>query len=1177
MDPGVSPGPREPSLAKLRIKPKPRKAEHYIIEHHRPRGTEDVVVVDVSDSVERAVVIRDTSAKESVNRLEFVKKLKGVFSGAENSKRVDVIDTREVNLPSLPLPPLPPPTQSSAIPAPDRKQAINSTPNPKSKSKPKPKPKPKPTGTPEFPTTDVSKPVIQPLLNEVINGIPIVDRLPAATKPVIIKRDKYMLNNRKAFVNFINEMFQPYRQDILEEARLGAGAPPSKIDLFTHQKLVRDYINLYTPYRGLLLYHGLGSGKTCTSIGIAEGIIKASAVAMGEAIGSNRKVIVMTPASLRANYFEELKKCGNPIYRKNQHWEFIDTVRQPEHVDTLSNVLHLPVTSIQKQKGAWLVDVSKEPNYDTLGAEQQNSLEVQLDDMIRSKFIFHNYNNPNLKKDVNTTMTNNHTINPFDNKVVIIDEAHNFISRIVNNINPDYKRVKKEDRPVAINLYDYLMKAENCRIVLLTGTPIINYPNEIGVIYNILRGYIVTYEFTIESQGSTKINATALRRALDPDKSVDYMELRNNTLLITRNPMGFVNTPGLVTYKGVAQATPPPTAPAKQLGNVAYMNHIIKRLAGENFRVVGKKVELSKALPDKLEAFVNEFIDSNEGDIKNQFLFKKRILGLTSFLNDKEDLMPKYDENDPNDYHKVYVPMSSYMFPLYQETRKEERNRDKKGKGGVTGPGKGKGKGPGGKAGAVADGLFDKATSSYRVASRAMCNFAFPEEIPRPRLIVKKGSSTETGIVDMDEDDLDAISAKERGKNVDGIGADAPVDADGSREDARRAYAVQIRDTLSQLDEHKSTYLTEPRLSDLSPKFAHILGNIVNPANEGLHLVYSQFRTLEGVGVFALTLEANGFAQLKLRKNEKNNFVLDIPDDHEPGKLFALYTGTETTEEKETMRKIYNSEWNQLPNDLVTQLKDIAPNNHMGDLVRILMITQSGAEGINLKNTRFVHIMEPYWHPVRTKQVIGRARRIRSHDDLPKELRTVKAFLYMTEFSEEQHNTMPIDLKKNDQSKYDKTNTRALTTDQSLFEISNRKENINRKLTTAIKESAMDCALYDHSGEKDSIECHSFGLNLDPKDYAFVPDLADEDKTENITNANRPDVKLNFQKVVLDGIDHAMRVTEGKKPTFFMYTYDSYREYAKNPNKGLVYIGKAERVAGKFVLNTNVQDDFKLM
>ena len=39
-----------------------------------------------------------------------------------------------------------------------------------------------------------------------------------------------------------------------------------------HQQIVRDYINIYTPYRGLLLYHGLGAGKTCNSIGIAEGM-----------------------------------------------------------------------------------------------------------------------------------------------------------------------------------------------------------------------------------------------------------------------------------------------------------------------------------------------------------------------------------------------------------------------------------------------------------------------------------------------------------------------------------------------------------------------------------------------------------------------------------------------------------------------------------------------------------------------------------------------------------------------------------------------------------------------------------------------------------------------------------------------------------------------------------------
>ena len=58
------------------------------------------------------------------------------------------------------------------------------------------------------------------------------------------------------------------------------------------------------------------------------------------------------------------------------------------------------------------------------------------------------------------------------------------------------------------------------------------------------------------------------------------------------------------------------------------------------------------------------------------------------------------------------------------------------------------------------------------------------------------------------------------------------------------------------------------------------------------------------------------------------------------------------------------------------------------------MITASGAEGISLKNVRYVHIMEPYWHPVRKDQVIGRARRICSHKDLPFNERNVKIFMH---------------------------------------------------------------------------------------------------------------------------------------------------------------------------------------
>ena len=67
------------------------------------------------------------------------------------------------------------------------------------------------------------------------------------------------------------------------------------------------------------MYHGLGSGKTCSSIAIAEGF------------KTKNQIMVMTPASLRVNYLEELKKCGDLLYKKNQYWEFISTKEKPKY------------------------------------------------------------------------------------------------------------------------------------------------------------------------------------------------------------------------------------------------------------------------------------------------------------------------------------------------------------------------------------------------------------------------------------------------------------------------------------------------------------------------------------------------------------------------------------------------------------------------------------------------------------------------------------------------------------------------------------------------------------------------------------------------------------------------------------------------------------------------------
>ena len=193
---------------------------------------------------------------------------------------------------------------------------------------------------------------------------------------------------------------------------------------------------------------------------------------------------------------------------------------------------------------------------------------------------------------------------------------------------------------------------------------------------------------------------------------------------------------------------------------------------------------------------------------------------------------------------------------------------------------------------------------------------------------------------------------------------------------------------------------------------------------------------------------------------------------------YALYTGTETTEVKEMMRLIFNGDWEKLPDSIKDVLNETAANNNHGEIIKVFMITSSGAEGISLKNTRYVHIMEPYWHPVRMQQVIGRARRICSHEGLPQMMSDrVNVYLYLMRFTDAQ--LIPAVVKggmaskgllEKDVSKLDKSTP--LTSDQALYEISNIKEEINKQLLTAVKESAFDCALHARAGDKEPVNVY---------------------------------------------------------------------------------------------------------
>lgn len=1028
------------------------------------------------------------------------------------------------------------------------------------------------------------------------------DRL-KQTKPTIMKVPSYYMNNRAIFVKFINDLFErTYGEQLAREdtgsitcATIGRNA--KDMDLFTHQKIVRDYLNLYTPYRGLLLFHGLGSGKTCTSIAIAEGM------------KSMNKVIVMTPASLRRNYLDELKKCGDYIYKRQQFWEWIHADANSPIANTLSQVLSLPINNINENHGAWLVNVSKPSNYETLTLPEQKSLNAQIDLMIAQKYQFINYNG--LRRGSVETLTNNHTFNLFDNSTVIIDEAHNFISRIVNKINKEYKNKynskgqfvgepnpeyylfpkkgknkqgqeekeeKEEDRNmsepkprykyVSLALYDYLLNAKNVRIVLLTGTPIINYPNEIGILYNILRGYIKTFSFPITVNSQKSISEDSLKEIFYNEKILDQLEYspRVGTLTVTRNPFGFKSKISKNQgYKGVtnepeenkegAIILPGQRTDAQFIEDIKYT----LRKHDVDVNLTNVKVEYYKALPDKLYDFAEMFMEHGT-DTKNLDEFKRRIVGLTSYFRSaQEGLMPRYDPN----FEPIYVEMSDYQFNMYEEMRVEEIKKEKNDKKTQK------------RQQSVVGEIYDEPSSTFKIFSRMFCNFAMPTPPGRPNPIEKQGELAYYENVDgrfvlvrgfgdnkeYDYSDTMALGEQvsekrkqevktykakkalalrktrkakklskinEAGEDVDGDssaeeGDEAVAEAEDSRlgkmldhvdkrRDAKTAademgdelegdelledflqpsYKEKVELAFQFLKDHKMQLLSKHGLAIYSPKFLQMIEKITDSQNIGLHLVYSQFRTLEGIGIFALSLEANGFARFKIRRNALS-WDIDMSEDDWAKPHYALYTGTESDEEKDIIRHIYNSDWHLIPDVIATKLRAKNHNNNVGEIIKVLMITASGSEGINLRNTRFVHIMEPYWNPVRAEQVIGRARRICSHQALPIELQTVEVFMYIMRLSQSQLDRASIILKNFDVSKINKHIV--FTSEQTLHEISTIKKNVTNQITRAIKETSIDCAIHAKGHSQEGFKCVSFGEAVSPQVFAYNPDIEKDDK-----------------------------------------------------------------------------------
>jgi superfamily II DNA or RNA helicase len=216
---------------------------------------------------------------------------------------------------------------------------------------------------------------------------------------------------------------------------------------------------------------------------------------------------------------------------------------------------------------------------------------------------------------------------------------------------------------------------------------------------------------------------------------------------------------------------------------------------------------------------------------------------------------------------------------------------------------------------------------------------------------------------------------------------------------------------------------------------------------------------------------------------------------------YAIYSGLEDELEKNAVLKVFTSN-----------------ENKNGELIKIILATSAGAEGLDLKNIRQIHVLEPYWNQVRIEQVIGRGVRRNSHMALPEKDRNVEVYRYFSVIS-------------NKNMGFSKE---SLSTDEYMDNVSRKKQHIIDELQQILKECAFDCILNSADIKSDG-KCFSFGE--DAEGLSYLPSLASDlvhSRTINETKTK----KISYIKALYcEGLVYLIDI-KNKKTIFYLYNDD---------------------------------------
>lgn len=240
-----------------------------------------------------------------------------------------------------------------------------------------------------------------------------------------------------------------------------------EFELLPHQKFVKNFLSFQTPYNSLLLYHGLGTGKTCSSIGVAEEFRTYS-----NQMGINKKIMIVCSEFVQANYKKQL----------------FDERKLEKMSDGLWNIKSCTGNKFLKE-----INPMNMENLD------RDEVIKQIKQIIRDSYEFVAYLSfaKSIKKAIDKVSKTDgkeqilELKKIYSDRLIIIDEVHNI--RDVNDAPAeeiDEKGKKKTKvknlKSTTEHLKTLVTYADNLKLLLLTGTPMYNEYKEIIWLLNLM-------------------------------------------------------------------------------------------------------------------------------------------------------------------------------------------------------------------------------------------------------------------------------------------------------------------------------------------------------------------------------------------------------------------------------------------------------------------------------------------------------------------------------------------------------------------------------------------------------------------------------------------------------------------------------------------------------------------